>query len=450
MNTDLFASEISKQENAAYGHPGRTLAARMRPTTLEAFAGQSHILGEGKLLRRLITSNKITALLFYGPPGTGKTSLARIIARRGNDHFISLNGVESTVADIRECVKTARLQWQNQNRRTLVLVDEIHRFNKAQQDALLPHVEEGLIRMVGATTLNPFFSITAALVSRMQIFEFKPLTEDEIIRCLEASLACKERGLGEYLVKAEPKALRHLAQVCDGDARRALNALEIGVLTTEPKKGKILFTKAVAEESIQIKAAVYDADGDQHYDTLSAFIKSIRATDPDAALYWLAKMLDAGEDIRIITRRLVISAAEDIGLADPNALVVATACQTAVEQIGMPEARIPLAETTVFLATAPKSNRAYQALENARQDLAKGRTVPIPDSIRDASYASAKKLGRGKGYDYPHNHPEGIAPGTLIPGLPKYYHPTSRGYEKLVKDRLEKWETYKSNQPKTS
>ena len=446
MKGDLFGTETMVQRK--YPTPDQSLATRLRPSSLENFFGQQHILGPGKLLRRLIESDKITALLFHGPPGTGKTTLARIIAKQSCAHFVSLNGVESSVADIRKCVDQAKQLWSSSRHKTLALVDEVHRFNKSQQDALLPHVEEGWIRLIGATTENPFFSLTSALISRMQLFEFLPLTEDEIISLLQHAIKSPDKGLGAHVIEAAPEALAHLANICEGDARKALNALEIGALTTppSPKDDTIYFTQAVAEESIQKKAIVYDPDGDQHYDTISAFIKSIRASEPDAALYWLAKMLEAGEDIRFIARRLTISAAEDIGLADPQALILATACHTSIERIGMPEARILLAEATVYLATAPKSNRSYTALDAVRDDIIQGRILPVPKSLRDSHYPGAKKMGHGQGYQYPHHFEEGIAPGSFIENIKQYYQPTNRGYEKIIKERLEKWDKYKKSQ----
>lgn len=417
------------------------LAARMRPETLEEFAGQEHLLADGALLRRLIESDRLQAALFYGPPGTGKTTLARIVARRTNAEFVAVNGVESSVQDLRKIFLEAEDRWRRDKRRTLLLVDEIHRFNKAQQDVLLPRLEKGTIGVIGATSHNPFFAVNSALLSRMQIFEFKPLDSGAVLAMMARALRDRERGLGRFKVEATEEALAHLAEIGDGDGRQALNALEVGILTTPADgEGVVRFDLAAAEQSIQKKAVVYDRDGDGHYDTISAFIKSIRGSEPDAAIYWLAKMLYAGEDPRFIARRLVISASEDIGMAEPQGLLVAVAAQQAVEAVGMPEARINLAQATIFLATAPKSNASYQALEKAAADLASGRTVMVPEALRGTGYAGAKKLGRGEGYEYAHDFVEGVADHAQTGGLPKYYEPTARGYEKLVKERLERWE----------
>lgn len=415
------------------------LARRMRPRTLEEFAGQRHILAPGRLLHRLITADRIEAVLFYGPPGTGKTSLAHLIARLTHARFLALNAVEATVADLRRATTAAQEAWRRHGQRTLLLIDEIHRFNKAQQDAVLPQVENGVLRLIGATTHNPFFSVNAALISRMQVFELRPLEQTEIVELLGRAVADPQRGFPGQKVEVAPEAAAFLARTCEGDARKALNALELAVLSTPPDAGLVRVGLESAQESIQKKAVVYDRDGDGHYDTISAFIKCVRGSEPDAAVYLLAKMLHAGEDIQFIARRLVILAAEDIGLADPQALVLATACQQAVDFIGMPEARIPLAETTLYLATAPKSNAAYQAIENAMDAVATGRTAEIPPALRDAHYAGARALGHGQGYAYAHDHPEAIAPESMMPMDRRFYLPTGRGYEKTIAERLERW-----------
>jgi putative ATPase len=412
----------------------------MRPRTLEEYAGQSHILGPGKLLRRAIEADRMSSILLFGPPGTGKTTLAQIIALSTESRFERLSGVESNVADIRRVIATAGNRLKNSGAKTILFIDEIHRFNKAQQDVLLPDVENGTIRLIGATTHNPFFYVNSPLVSRSQVFQLEPLTTDDLVALMKRALADKERGLGTYPVQAEDDALAHLATAADGDARKALNALEIGVVTTPASKdGMIHLTRAVAEESIQRKAVVYDGDGDQHYDTISAFIKSMRGSDPDAALYWLAKMLYAGEDIRFIARRIVICAAEDIGLADPQALVISVAAQQAVEFVGMPEARIPLAEATVYLATAPKSNRAYVGINEAMEEVKTGVTLAVPKYLRDANHRKAAKTLGHEGYKYAHDYEGGYVPQAYIPEGRRYYEPSEHGYERRVKERLDYW-----------
>ena len=415
------------------------LAARMRPRDLNEFVGQSHILGPGQLLRRAIEADRIQSLIFYGPPGTGKTSLAQIIARQTKSKFERLSGVESNVADMRRVLSSAANRLANKGQSTILFIDEIHRFNKAQQDVLLPDVEGGVVRLIGATTHNPFFFVNSPLVSRSQIFELRPLTEEDLYSLLQRALSDSERGLGYLKVQAEEPALRHLATLSDGDARKALNSLEIAALTTEPKAdGVIHIDLAVAEQSIQKKAVVYD-DEDAHYDTISAFIKSMRGSDPDATLYWLAKMIHAGEDPRFIARRIVIHAAEDVGLADPMALVLANAAFQAAEFIGWPEARIPLAEAALYIATAPKSNSTILAIDAAMKDVESGRTLPVPEHLRDAHYQGAKRLGHGKGYQYAHDHPEHFVAQDYLGADKRYYEPTEQGGEKKIKERLDKW-----------
>lgn len=411
----------------------------MRPRTLEEYVGQSHILGPGKLLRRAIEADRLSSVILYGPPGTGKTSLARLIASRTKSRFVELSGVEGSVADIRKAVGEAAIAARNGGR-TLLFIDEIHRFNKAQQDALLPDVERGTVRLIGATTQNPFFSINSPLVSRSQIFQLQPLTVDELIALQQRAITDRERGLGELPVDLDEAAARHLATVCDGDARKCLNALEIAVRTTPyGPGGRIHVTLDVAGESIQKKALVYDGTGDDHYDTASAFIKSLRGSDPDAALYWLAKMLHAGEELRFITRRLVIFASEDVGLADPLALPLAMSAQQAVEFVGLPEARITLAHAVVYLATTPKSNRAYAALGHAEADIASGRTLAVPSHLRDSHYKGAAKLGYGTGYQYPHDHEGAYVPQAYLPEGRTYYEPGDQGAEIRIAQRLAAW-----------
>jgi len=418
----------------------RPLAARMRPRNLDEYAGQSHILGPGQLLRRAIEADRIQSLIFYGPPGTGKTSLAQIIARQTKSKFERLSGVESNVADMRRVLAAATNRLENTGAATILFIDEIHRFNKAQQDVLLPDVESGVIKLIGATTHNPFFFVNSPLVSRSQIFELRPLTEDDLLALLQRALADAERGLGYLHIAADENALRHLAKIADGDARKALNSLEIAALTTGPDPaGLIHVTLPVAEQSIQKKAVVYDGDGDAHYDTISAFIKSMRGSDPDAALYWLAKMIHAGEDPRFIARRIVICAAEDVGLADPMALVLACSALQAAEFVGWPEAQIPLAEATIYLATANKSNSAVAAIGAALAEVRSGRTLPVPEHLRDAHYQGAKRLGHGQGYQYAHEGKDHFVAQDYLGAGKTFYEPTEQGVEKKIKERVEKW-----------
>ncbi len=416
----------------------------MRPRSLDEVAGQQHILAPGKLLRRAIESDRFTSLIFYGPPGTGKTTLASVIARTTGSRFESLNGVESNVAEIRAKIDQARTWRDLRGETTILFIDEIHRFNKAQQDVLLPHIERGVVRFIGATTHNPYFHVNSPLVSRSQIFQLEPVPVEDVITVLERAIADVERGLGNYQIEAEPGALRHLAEKSDGDVRKALSALELAALTTPTgDEGAVRLTLAVAEESIQRKAVVYDTDGDAHHDTISAFIKSIRGSDPDAALYWLAKMLHAGEDPRFITRRLVISASEDIGLADSLALRVALDAHAAFEFIGMPEGRIALAHATVYLATAPKSNTAYAALGRAMEDVENGRTLAVPVHLRTTT---RKKIAAASGeteeamkYLYAHDYEGAYIPQAYLPEGRTYYQPGEQGMEKRIKERLDFW-----------
>jgi len=438
MSDDLFASSEPPAQDAALR--AAPLAERMRPRTLDEYAGQEHILGPGKLLRRAVEADRIASILLFGPPGTGKTSLAQIIAHATKCRFESLSGVESNIADLRKVVAAAANRLRTSGHKTILFVDEIHRWNKAQQDALLPDVERGTVRLIGATTENPFFYVNSPLVSRSQVFQLEPLTPAHLVTLMRRALADPERGLGAHHVQADDEALQHLAIVADGDARKALNALEVGVLTTPAgPDGAIHFTRAVAEESIQKKAVVYDATGDQHYDTISAFIKSVRGSDPDAALYWLAKMLYAGEDIRFIARRLVILASEDIGMADPQGLVVAVAAQQAVQFIGMPEARITLAHATVYLATAPKSNRAYAGVDAAMDEVKQGVTLAVPRHLRSSGHKKGAKALGHTGYQYSHEGEGAYIPQAYLPEGRRYYEPTENGYEKRVKERLDYW-----------
>jgi putative ATPase len=424
--------EKSEKQNLKKAQP---LAARMRPVSLDEFVGQQHFLGEGKLLRRLLKADRLGSVIFYGPPGTGKTTLARLLAVASKRRFKQLNAVTSGVKELREVLEEARNELASGGLRTLLFVDEIHRFNKTQQDALLPDVEEGVVTLVGATTANPFFAVNSALVSRSQIFQFEPLSNDDIKALLRRALADKHRGLGMHDVHMHESALDYLAQVSDGDARRALAALEIGVLSSEERP--LEFTRELAQESVQRKAIEYDATGDAHYDTASAIIKSLRGSDPDAALYWLARMLEAGEDIRFICRRLVILASEDIGNADPHALPLAVACMQACEFIGLPECQLTLSQTVCYLACAPKSNAATTAIGEARADVREGRILPVPVHLRDTHYAGSERLGHGEEYQYSHDSPEGIAAQDYLGVEKEYYRPVDRGHERELQGRLE-------------
>src|SRR5262245_43143787 len=397
---DLFTA--NRTANLARAQP---LAARMRPASLDEFAGQEHFLGPGKLLRRLIAADRLGSLIFHGPPGCGKTSLAHVIAAQTRRRFRPLNAVASGVKELREEAAEARAELEAGGPQTILFVDEIHRFSRAQQDVLLPEVEEGRVTLIGTTTHNPFFAVNGPLLSRSSIFSFAPLSRDAIRGLILRALADKEKGLGDVPVEMDEDALAFLAEASDGDARRALTALEVGVLSTAERS--VRFTRALAEESIQQKALVYDGTGDEHYDVASAFIKSLRGSDPDAAVYWLARMLEAGEDPRFIARRLVIQASEDVGNADPQALLIAVAAMQAVELVGLPECQLNLAQAVTYIATAPKSNASCLAVSKARQDVREGRTLEVPAHLRDTHYPGSEKLGHGEGYEYPHDYPGG-------------------------------------------
>jgi putative ATPase len=429
---DLFDDKDNKQDLSQ-----QPLSVRMRPKSLDDFFGQKHILGKGKLLRRAIEADRVSSLILYGPAGTGKTTLAHIIANKTKARFEQVNAVSSGVDDLRKVMERARLRRTNSGERTIIFIDEIHRFNKAQQDVLMPTLEEGVFILIGATVHNPFFYLTSPLLSRSLVFELNPLKKEDIKSILERALEDKESGFGKLKVKCDNRALEFLTNACEGDGRRALNALELGVETTKPdKNGVINFDLEVAQESIQKKALRYDRDDDEHYDTISAFIKSMRGSDPDAALYWLAKMLSAGEDPRFIARRICICAAEDVGNADPMAVVLADAAFSVADFVGMPEARIPLAQAAVYVACAPKSNAAYLGIEKAIKEVNDERVQEVPKHLKDASYASAEKLGRGKDYKYAHDYPGHFVKQKYTKKKVKFYEPQDIGYEKKIKERL--------------
>jgi putative ATPase len=428
---DLFEKEKTKLKGS------EPLAVRMRPSGLDDFIGQEHILGKDKLLRRLIESDKISSLILYGPPGCGKTTLALIIKDRTKSHFERINAASNNVADIRRIIDQAKKRESMSGKRTILLIDEIHRFNKAQQDVLMPDVEDGNPVLIGTTTHNPFFYVNQALISRSQVFEFKKLTDEALANVIKNAVKDKENGFGNIPLKVDDEAVMHLVKMSEGDARRALSALELGVLTTPPGKDKTVhFTVKIAEESIQKKAVVYDKGEDEHYDTISAFIKSMRGSDPDAALYWLAKMIYAGEDPRFIARRIVICAAEDVGLADPQAIVIANAALQVSEFVGMPEARIPLAQAAVYVASAPKSNASYLGIESALKDVEEGQTLEVPKHLKDANLDS-DAFGHGKGYKYAHDFKDHYVRQEYKPSNKIYYIPTELGYEKKIKEWLE-------------
>lgn len=443
MPADLFTPHGSFREPETTTTSAQVpLAARMRPESLDEVAGQRHLLAPGKLLRRAIETDRFSSLIFYGPPGVGKTTLAYVIARSTSSFFVMLNGVESNVSDIRDKIAEAKTRMALHGQKTILFVDELHRFNKAQQDVLLPHLERGTVRFIGATTENPYFAINSAMLSRSQIFPLESVPDDEIVSLLQRAVKDSKRGLGDMPLALTDEALTHIAIKSDGDARKALTALEVAALSTAPSDdGIIHIDLAVAEESIQKKAVKYDRAGDGHYDTISAFIKSMRGSDPDAALYWLAYMLNAGEDIRFIARRLVICASEDVGLADSNALRVALSAARAAEMVGMPEARIPLAHATVYIATAPKSNSAYKALDAALRDVKEGKTLAVPDHL---ATPTRKKLARLRGvseeatqYKYAHDYGDDhFVPQAYLPEGRVYYHPTTNGMELRITERL--------------
>ncbi|WP_444685080.1 AAA family ATPase [Alkalicoccus luteus] len=439
---DLFNQQAGRS-------PKGPLASRMRPATLDEIRGQEHIIGEGRLLRRAVEADRLSAMIFHGPPGTGKTTMARVIANTTSAAFIQLNAVTAGVKDIKEVTAAAKDRLTFDERQTVLFIDEIHRFNKSQQDALLPHVEDGTVILIGATTENPMFEVNDALLSRSRLFRLERLSDQAVKQVLEEALADKERGFGSYEIDVKDEAMDHLIQTAQGDARTALNALELAVLTTNPDDtGTIVINLEAAEESIQKRTVQYDKKGDNHYDTVSAFIKSIRGSDPDATLYWLAKMIYAGEDPRFIARRLYVHAAEDIGLADPNALLIAEAAFQAVEFIGMPEARIPLAEAALYLATAPKSNAVITGIDEALKAVEKEKTGDVPLHLRDAHYKGAARLGHGEGYLYPHHYEHHYVVQQYLPDHMlnrRFYTPSINGYEKTVQKRLDYFDARKKS-----
>ncbi len=432
---DLFEKTEDGQSNN-----GQPLAARMRPVSIDEIFGQDHILGADKLLRRAIGADRLGSVILYGPPGCGKTSLAEVIAKATKRRFVRTSGVLSNVAELRALIKDARFRLKQDGTETILFVDEIHRFNKSQQDVLLPHVEDGGITLIGATTHNPMFFINSPLTSRSLLFELNPVSEDAVVKILERAII-DERGMAEYPVLAEDEALKHISCMCEGDARRALNALEIAVLTTEPRDdGKIVIDRKVAEDSVQKKAIIYDHDEDGHYDTISAFIKSVRGSDPNAAVYWLAKMIYAGEDPRFIARRLIILASEDIGNADPRGLTVATSALAAVEFVGMPEARIILSQATTYLATAPKSNAAYLAIDKALKDVESGRALPVPEHLKNKHLDTVNEGNKpSTEYQYPHNEKGHHVVQEYVPTSAVYYSPSEEGYELTISKRMANW-----------
>ena len=434
---DLF--DYMREQNKEKESP---LASRLRPTKLEEVVGQQHIIGKDKLLYRAIKADKLQSVIFYGPPGTGKTTLAKVIAQTTSAEFMQINATSAGKKDMEAVIEKAKQLQGMYGKRTILFIDEIHRFNKGQQDYLLPFVEDGTVTLIGATTENPYFEVNGALISRSIIFELKPLEKEDIKTLLHRALEDMEKGMGAYRAVADEEALEFLADVSNGDARSALNAIELGILTTERSAdGLIHITLDVASECIQKRVIKYDKNGDSHYDNISAFIKSMRGSDPDAAVYYLAKMLYAGEDVTFIARRIMICASEDVGNADPNALTVAVSAAQAVERLGMPEARIVLAQAVTYVASAPKSNAAYLAVDKALSVVRESRTAPVPTYLCDAHYKGAGKLGRGIGYKYAHDYPDHYVEQQYLPDAYKdmtFYEPTENGYEQTIREYFKK------------
>ncbi len=434
---DLFdkAEESEKKRSAP-------LAERMRPETLDGFVGQVHLVGKEAILREAVEADQLVSLIFWGPPGSGKTTLARIIAQRTRAHFVPFSAVTSGLPELRQVIKEARERRKLYQLRTVLFVDEIHRFNKSQQDAFLPHVEDGTIILIGATTENPSFELNSAPLSRSRVFTLEPLGEEEIGLIVQKALSEKEKGLGNFNAALEEDAFSHLVAMSYGDARAALNALELAVLSTKPEAGKRLITLAKIEQAFQKRALLYDKKGEEHYNIISAFIKSMRGSDPDAALYWLARMLEAGEDPLFICRRMVIFASEDIGNADPQAIQVAIAVKDSFEFVGLPEGWIPLAQGVTYLAAAPKSNAAYMAYKAALKDVKQHGPLAVPLHIRNAPTNLMKEMGDGKGYQYAHDYEGGFSPQAHLPDKLKgriYYEPTERGFDATLRKRLDFW-----------
>ena len=443
---DLF--EYMRSQNMESEAP---LASRLRPTTLDEVVGQQHIVGKDKLLYRAIKADKLSSIIFYGPPGTGKTTLAKVIAHTTSAEFMQINATSAGKKDMEEVITAAKNNQGMYGKKTILFIDEIHRFNKGQQDYLLPYVEDGTIILIGATTENPYFEVNGALLSRSVIFELKKLSKDDIRTLLLRAISDKEKGMGAYNAAIDEDAEEFLADVANGDARAALTAIELGVLTTEPDAadGRIHITLAVAQECIQKRVLKYDKNGDNHYDTISAFIKSMRGSDPDAAVYYLARMLYAGEDVKFIARRMMICASEDVGNADPQALQVATAAALAVERVGMPEAQIILSQAVSYIASAPKSNAACEAISRAMDVVAHTKTPPVPVHLQDAHYKSSGKLGHGVGYKYAHTYPHHYAAQQYLPeGLENtvFYEPSDNGYEQTIREYLEQVKNWKKEQ----
>jgi putative ATPase len=435
--SDLF------NERTAQAKSWQPLAARMRPRTLDEFVGQDEIVGQGSILRAAIENDDLTSMIFWGPPGCGKSTLAAVIAEHTNHAFEPFSAVTSGVPEIRKVIQRARERLKANGQKTILFIDEIHRFNKAQQDALLPHVEEGTILLIGATTENPYFEVNSPLISRSRIFKFEALTDENVRGLVLSAIEDKERGLGNENLQVDDDAIAHIVDIAQGDARSGLSAVELAAKATptDPRTGAKHISLQTAEQAVQKRVLNYDKNGDNHYDTISAYIKSMRGSDPDAAVYWLARMLTAGEDPKFVARRLVIQAAEDVGNADPMALVVATAAAQAVQFVGMPEAQIPLAQATIYLACAPKSNASYLAINRANTDVSERKAPPVPAHLRDANYPGAKALGHGKGYKYPHDYPGHHVEQEYLPAgtaAGPYYEPTDHGHEAKFKQRLER------------